>query len=156
MRALPSTQGTYTLLIELEKSTDIRIGALGLIRFGRGLYTYTGSALGKSQSLRARLTRHTRNTKTLRWHVDYLLQSGKIRSIVLCESRIRLECPVNQALGSMTKGTVVAKRFGASDCRMNCQAHLYHQPEHDLDGLVKEVANIYRSCTRNVSCYRLT
>ena len=156
MTTLPLTQGTYTLVIELERPTDIRVGALGVVIFDKGLYTYTGSALGKSQSLRTRLLRHIRDTKTMRWHIDYFLQGGKIRSIVLCESTARLECPINQALGSMTKGTVIAKRFGASDCHMGCPAHLYHQPEHGLNRLVKEILNVYHSYSGNVRCYMFT
>ena len=156
MMTLPSTQGTYTLVIELERPIDITVGALGVVAFDKGLYTYTGSALGRSQSLRTRLLRHLRNTKTMRWHIDYFLQSSKIRSIVLCESRERLECQINQALGTMTKSRVVAKRFGASDCSMDCPAHLYHQPECDLGKLAKEILGIYRSYSGNVRCYMFT
>ncbi len=156
MMTLPSAQGTYTLVIELERSINIRVGSLGVVVFDKGLYTYTGSALGKSQSLRTRLLRHVRDTKTMRWHIDYLLQSGKIRSIVLCESRVRLECPINQALRRMTKGIIAAKRFGASDCHMGCPAHLFHQPEYGLKRLVKETLQVYHSYNENAKCYMFT
>jgi len=149
----PSISGTYTLVVELEAQIDLQVGALGACTFSKGLYTYTGSALGRSQSLKTRLMRHLGDAKTMRWHVDYLLQKGRIRSIILCESERRLECLVNQALGSRTKGVVVVKRFGASDCRMGCPAHLYYQPKYRLRMLVDEVIAAYSSLTGNVHSF---
>lgn len=151
----PKMLGSYTLVIEIEGRTEIQVGALGRFIFEEGLYTYTGSALGRSQSLRTRLTRHLRKPKGVRWHIDYLLQKGRVRSIVLCESERRLECLLNQALGSRTKGIVVARGFGASDCNMGCPAHLYYHPENDLRELVEEVLAGYSSFGVTVKCYEL-
>ena len=155
MLALPATMsGSYTLLIEIEMATEIQVGALGRFAFDKGLYTYTGSALGRSHSLGTRLTRHLRDSKAMRWHIDYLLQKGRVRRIILCENEIRLECLLNQALGRRTKGIVIARRFGASDCHMGCPAHLYYHPDHDRERLMEEILAVYSSFSANVRCYK--
>lgn len=150
----PTMSGSYTLLVEIEIATEIQVGAFGKFTFDKGLYTYTGSALGRSQSLATRLARHLRGSKAMRWHIDYLLQKARVRAIILCENEMRLECFLNQALGSRTKGIVVARRFGASDCHMDCPAHLYYHPDHEREGLMEEILAVYSSFSANVQCYK--
>ena len=73
--AVPPDPGAYLLLIELAAPL-----ALGIPRFGAailppGRYAYGGSAYGPG-GLRARIGRHLRRDKPLRWHVDRLTAPG--------------------------------------------------------------------------------
>jgi len=46
-------KGAYCLVIELKKNSSIKIGALGTIKFKKGLYCYVGSALNNRDILPA-------------------------------------------------------------------------------------------------------
>lgn len=107
---------TYQLLIELSQPVRCRIGRLGEFDFPAGRYCYTGSA---KRAFEARIARHLRPEKTLRWHIDYLLAAPGVRIVHVRRSR-RDECAWNQA----TRGRVVVAGFGASDCGAGCGAHL--------------------------------
>jgi Uri superfamily endonuclease len=61
--------GVYVLLIWVKIKTTIRIGKLGPLMFGRGLYFYVGRAL---KGLEARIEKHLRRNKKHFWHIDYL------------------------------------------------------------------------------------
>lgn len=107
---------TYQLLIHLERPRTITVGRLGRHRFPAGYYVYTGSA---RRNMKARLQRHLRTDKKLRWHIDYLLAcpDAQIVDVALFEEN---ECTCNQAV----PGQPLAPRFGASDCRRGCGSHL--------------------------------
>jgi Uri superfamily endonuclease len=107
---------TYQLHIHLSVDSDIQIGRLGLFHFPAGNYIYTGSA---KRNLQARIDRHLRQEKTLRWHIDYLLASPAA-TITQVNTFDQDECPLNQAVD----GVVIVNRFGASDCRSGCGSHL--------------------------------
>ncbi|MGD8921323.1 MAG: DUF123 domain-containing protein, partial [Gammaproteobacteria bacterium] len=51
---IPPCSGTYILKFHLGRDRNIRIGALGPLKFSSGVYLYVGSALGPG-GLRARL-----------------------------------------------------------------------------------------------------
>jgi Uri superfamily endonuclease len=107
---------TYQLLIEVGRDLELQVGALGLCRFPAGTYVYTGSA---RRNLEARVERHLRRDKPLRWHVDYLLVAPDVR-IVRVEFSQLPECQLN----ARTKGEIPVPGFGASDCRKGCGSHL--------------------------------
>lgn len=107
---------TYQLLIRLSRPRWLVIGALGRQRFEAGLYCYTGSARAY---LDARIARHLRRDKTLRWHIDYLLAAPEATVIDVRRSS-RAECALNRA----TPGTLPIPGFGASDCHAGCGSHL--------------------------------
>ncbi len=107
---------SYQLLIEVARPLRRAIGALGKVAFPAGRYVYTGSA---RRNLDARIARHLRREKTLRWHIDYLLASDGVRVVDVIRSR-RGECALNRTV----RGRIVAAGFGASDCRAHCGAHL--------------------------------
>ena len=110
---------TYQLLIHVRRPVRLTIGRLGRFVFPAGTYVYTGSA---RRNLEARIARHRRREKTLRWHVDYLLASPHV-AVVDVRRSAHGECAWNQAGG----GTVVVPGFGASDCHEGCGSHLrYH------------------------------
>lgn len=92
-----------------------------MIGFPAGYYVYTGSAMG---GVEARVSRHLRRRKRLRWHVDYLLRAAEVVGVVSMATTRRVECACNRAVLRMRGAKVVAPGFGASDCR--CPAHLVH------------------------------
>lgn len=107
---------TYQLLIELDRPLRLVVGRLGEFEFPPGRYVYTGSA---KRNLEARIARHLRTDKTLRWHIDYLLTAPGVRVVEVRRTR-RDECKWTRSTG----GRVVAPGFGASDCREGCGSHL--------------------------------
>lgn len=107
---------SYQLHIRLLETLDLPIGRLGEFHFPAGSYIYTGSA---KRNMEARLARHQRRDKPLRWHIDYLTSHSQVL-IEHIERSTREECEWNQA----TVGWIVAARFGASDCRRACGSHL--------------------------------
>ena len=68
---LPPRPGTYVLVLRVSKRLEILVGKLGKLVVQPGFYLYTGSAMGPG-GLAARVGRHCRHEKRLRWHVDYL------------------------------------------------------------------------------------
>ncbi len=107
---------SYQLWIALRQPRTITIGRLGEFNFPAGVYVYTGSA---KSNIEARIARHCRRDKTLRWHIDYLLAAEGVE--LFCVGRsARGECALNRAAG----GEVLVPGFGASDCRKDCRSHL--------------------------------
>jgi Uri superfamily endonuclease len=114
---------TYQLQIELTQPLTLAVGRFGVFDFPAGHYVYTGSA---KRNFEARIARHLRIEKTLRWHIDYLLVAPGVRVTKVKRSR-RDECALNAATG----GRVVVAGFGASDCRAGCRSHLKFQGTPD-------------------------
>ena len=106
----------YQLVIEVPTTVRCAVGRLGCFEFPAGVYIYTGSA---KRGLEARIARHRRADKKLRWHIDYLLAAPGVRITKVVRSE-REECELNRAL----LGKVLVPGFGASDCRSGCGAHL--------------------------------
>jgi Uri superfamily endonuclease len=120
-------RGVYTILIKVDASAFIEVGKLGRIKFS-GLYSYTGSALGKgSSSLNGRVLRHLglRSRKRLRWHIDYLLEhplvrvEGVITSTAEAKSK---ECQISKNISNLAGLPPPVRKFGATDC--SCESHL--------------------------------
>jgi Uri superfamily endonuclease len=107
---------TYQLFIAVNQTVHITVGKLGLFEFPAGSYVYTGSA---RKNIDARIARHLRSDKKLRWHIDYLL-ACRFTTITKVIRSAEPECVVNQRVA----GVVVVKGFGASDCRHRCGSHL--------------------------------
>lgn len=110
---------TYQLQLRLAQPARLVIGRLGTFAFPAGDYVYTGSA---RHNLEARIARHLRREKTLRWHIDYLLAAPGVSVTRVVRSAID-ECTLNQA----TAGTLPIPGFGAGDCRQGCGSHLKYQ-----------------------------
>ncbi len=116
-------KGSYCLCIKLNSDTETNIGALGNIRFRRGLYIYIGSALN---SLIPRLARHLNTNrgrgKAVHWHIDYLLRvpEAELQAIWATDWAVRMECEI---AGKVAENGEPVPRFGCSDC--HCTSHLY-------------------------------
>ncbi|MHA1264781.1 MAG: GIY-YIG nuclease family protein [Candidatus Helarchaeota archaeon] len=123
------TQGVYALIIENTKNLDMAVGKLGSLWFPKGFYVYIGSALGKtSTNLEHRLKRHLSPTKTLFWHIDYLLNSEftTIIAIITAQTSEKKECRVVSELKRSDHLTCNVPKFGSSDCVSNCGSHLLY------------------------------
>lgn len=107
---------TYQLWIALRRPVDLEVGRLGMVHLPAGVYVYTGSA---KRNLEARIARHARKDKVLRWHIDYLLAAPGVELVCVGRST-RTECGLNRSTG----GEVLVPGFGASDCRKSCGSHL--------------------------------
>ena len=107
---------SYQLWIALRHPLTVAIGRLGEFHFPAGVYVYTGSA---KRGLEARIARHCRKDKPLRWHIDYLLAESGVELVCVGRST-RTECGLNRSTG----GAVIVPGFGASDCRKDCGSHL--------------------------------
>ena len=121
----PSGPGTYALLIHIKVAAVIEVGRLGPMDFQPGWYAYVGSALG---GVAARVGRHLRRHKKLHWHVDYLLEEGRLSEVTWGLSDKRLECRI--ADGLRQQGLRSVPRFGASDCRCAPPTSSIPQPEN--------------------------
>ncbi len=107
---------TYQIYINLYKVTKIKVGKLGICYFPSGIYIYTGSA---KKNMKQRITRHLSNKKNKHWHIDYLLLN-KNSNIFKIEKYSTNECIINKK----TKGKIVVRGFGSSDCKRGCLSHL--------------------------------
>jgi endonuclease-3 len=119
-REARTVEGTYTLLVELDRDATVEVGALGERALDRGWYAYTGSAFGPGGF--ARVERHRELAAGERdarhWHVDYLLgHPGATLREVVRSGGADVECAAARRLPD---GPV--EGFGASDC--DCPSHL--------------------------------
>lgn len=123
--SLPAAPGTYLLFLRLEQPHTITVGRLGEFAFPDGLYAYVGSAQGPG-GLRARVGRHLRQDKTLRWHIDALTTTAAVISVWYDTSGTRLECTWAAHLAKTQGLTRPVPSFGSSDC--DCLTHLFYIP----------------------------
>jgi len=118
--------GLYILWMRLASSKKATIGSLGTFSFGPGFYAYVGSA---QKNRRARIERHLRREKPLRWHIDYFRPHADIVAVSCVPGRREDECRLVARL-KQAGASVAAARFGASDCR--CEGHLLLVPARSL------------------------
>lgn len=117
--------GTYVLVIRITREEEIAVGRLGAFSLPPGYYLYVGSARGPG-GLGARLARHLKKVGKPHWHIDYLLQRGRVVETWRASSPERLECAWAQHLLQMPEARIAIPRFGSSDC--GCPSHLIFFP----------------------------
>jgi Uri superfamily endonuclease len=127
VKALPSSSGTYALILRLERPAVLSTGRLGEFKFPPADYVYLGSAFGPG-GIRSRLGRHLRGANRLHWHIDYLLPAAQITGFCYTLVPRPLECRWVQLLALQPGAGFPVHGFGASDCR----AHPRHCPAHLL------------------------
>jgi len=132
---------------------NLKVGCLGSLRFEKGWYAYTGSALG-SAGLKGRIQRHLRKDKRRFWHIDYLLRSkhSSIKAIVYAKTDKRYECKIVKEINNMSVKPV--KGFGISDCKEGCESHLHYMID-DLNGTIKSIFNAYDNLGLKANSYFL-
>lgn len=120
--------------MKLPRDGEFKIGKLGPVKFKSGYYVYIGSALG---GLKARIDRHRKTRKNLRWHIDYLVAKAILVEIIYAETAERKECNIAQGLSKYFNSIA---NFGSSDCV--CQSHLFYSTSlNDLRRIVGGVFN---------------
>lgn len=117
--APPAAPGAYVLVVRLAEPLALDLPRLGDPVLPPGRYAYCGSARGPG-GLAARIARHRRPDKSLRWHVDRLTAVAAVERVFWEADGD--ECALVSRLIA-AGGTVPAPGFGSSDCRA-CAAHL--------------------------------
>lgn len=112
------THALYVVATWVPRRLEITVGALGPVTFARGWYAYVGSA---RRGRDARVARHIRREKPLRWHADYLFAAAVPRLAWLVDGRLS-ECELAGALAAQPGAARPVRRFGAGDCQ--CAGHL--------------------------------
>jgi len=112
-------KGIYVLIINVCKNIQVKVGALGRIKFEKGLYAYVGSA---QNNLEKRVSRHLKRKKKKHWHIDYLTsnKATNIKKVFYKKSSKKEECKTAKEL---SKTATAIPRFGSSDC--NCKSHFF-------------------------------
>jgi histidyl-tRNA synthetase len=118
---IPDLAGAYVLVIDLAEPVRVAIGG-HTWRLDSGRYLYCGSAHGPG-GLHARVGRHMRRGKPIRWHVDQLTEPGRVRGALIFPGQ--RECALAAQLAHLP---VPIPGFGSSDCR-RCASHLFAWPE---------------------------
>lgn len=143
----PSLPGAYALFLTLAEETELPVGRRGVFVFPAGRYVYLGSARGPG-GLQARLRHHLSAVRRPHWHIDWLRAQAVVtggcylvQEVQAAES-LPLECVWSQAILDLPGATVPVKRFGDSDCRSGCPAHLIYLAEaEDLVARLREVTD---------------
>jgi Uri superfamily endonuclease len=124
---LPTSSGTYALILGMSEFRDIAIGKdFGTLAARPGCYVYIGSAFG-SGGLLSRVGRHARRDKKLKWHIDYLTAHATLKEAWFTQDEIKRECQWAKAFAEMAQATVPLEGFGSSDCM--CSSHLFFFPQ---------------------------
>ena len=111
-------KGSYILIIQVKKDMKVKIGKLGILSFKRGYYAYVGSAMN---GLEGRIRHHLRHNKKMHWHIDYFVEYGEIKKVIILPSDNKeLECQIAKFLENLF---IPIKNFGCSDCK--CVSHLF-------------------------------
>lgn len=120
-RAISAIAGAYVLLVELDRQTPVHLPGRADIALPAGRYLYCGSARGPG-GLKARIGRHMRRDKTIRWHIDQLTSAGRVLGAWLFPDGC--ECALSACLSAFP---VPIPGFGSSDCP-TCRSHLLAWP----------------------------
>lgn len=119
---IPALPGAYVLAIDLSELVVVSIGRNLSVPLAPGCYLYCGSAKGPG-GLAARLARHMRHGKAIRWHVDNLTEAGTPLGAWTFLGGD--ECDLVAALSHLP---VPIEGFGSTDCQ-SCKSHLLRWPD---------------------------
>ena len=117
---MPGAPGTYVLLMSARRARVITAGRRLRVALHPGWYLYVGSAFGPG-GLRARVSRHCRRDKPLRWHIDYLRRHTRALGAWYASGEPSRE---HVWAARLAERLDVITGFGASDC--DCPGHLFH------------------------------
>lgn len=123
------------MIIDISEDLETIVGGLGRVSFKKGNYIYIGSA---KSCLEARLRRHLRKDKKIFWHIDYLLQNGKVQILQIWVIQKSIECWMADVFNKNSLSEVVKKGFGSSDC--NCLTHLFYiKNKEKVESILEEI-----------------
>ena len=128
--------GAYVLHLTLTRNIQVRIKTLGERELSQGSYLYVGSA---KRGMATRCARHGRladqKAGKIRWHVDHLLVDPRCKLTSIEYFPGAEECRISRRIARRKGITAPIPRFGATDCRSGCRAHLYRvQQGGDREG----------------------
>ncbi|WP_349627603.1 GIY-YIG nuclease family protein [Rhodopseudomonas sp. BR0G17] len=118
------------MAIAIAAPLTVRLGGGLSARLRPGRYLYCGSAYGPG-GLQARLARHFRKDKSIRWHVDQLTTAGEVKGAWAVA--LGNECELVERLGFLP---VPIDGFGATDCT-HCRSHLLRWPPRVSAGTIR-------------------
>lgn len=105
------------------------VGRLGELTLPAGYFVYIGSAFGPG-GVAARVARHCRCDKPLRWHIDYLRSVSEPVGVWFSDASAPLEHEWARQVGQAQLEAIPG--FGCSDCQ--CPSHLFTaRVRRDLD-----------------------
>jgi Uri superfamily endonuclease len=113
----PSLPGAYAMAIEFADTVVVMLSGRPPIALPAGRYLYCGFAKGPG-GLKARLSRHMRRGKSVRWHVDQLTEQGLVIGNWVFPGGD--ECGLVQMCSHLP---MPIAGFGSSDCA-TCRSHL--------------------------------
>ncbi len=137
---LPVAPGVYALVIAVPSEIELRVHGLRS-KLEPGCYVYIGSARGPG-GLAARVSRHLRSSKRVRWHIDHLTTKAVTIRYVVFSLAMSVECPLTPQL-EMLGFKHPVKGFGNADCKARCISHLLLF-EGGVDECVTYVAEAFR------------
>jgi Uri superfamily endonuclease len=112
--------GSYLLFVELPVDLEVRLSGKDT-HIKKGIYVYVGSAM---KNLKQRVNRHisyqTGEYKK-HWHIDYLLEQGKVISSVVIPSAEKNEEIISSFISNYFESV---PGFGATDCK-HVDSNLY-------------------------------
>ena len=114
--------GIYCFLGKLLADEAMRIGSLGDIELEKGYYAYVGSAM---KGLDARLDRHARLDKKVKWHIDHLTTKRSFIPMTAMYALTRLR-RAEHSVAMGIEGQPI-EGFGCTDCE--CTSHLFYLGE---------------------------
>jgi Uri superfamily endonuclease len=148
MDELPAQPGSYALILELTGPQVLQVRRLGRFNFLAGIYVYLGSACGPG-GIRARVGRHLCGGGQPHWHIDYLRPEADFRGYgYIVETgdchvaHTPKECNWSQKLAALPGASIPVPRFGASDCRSGCPAHLVYCQDLQIDEVLAAVKSL--------------
>lgn len=118
MERLP---GSYALIFKCLESSDLKVGALGILRLEPGYYIYVGSAFGPG-GVSARINHHRLISQRPHWHLDYLRPSLHFVEYWYTNDTPDREHQWASQLAALKGAREPFAGFGASDC--DCPTHL--------------------------------
>lgn len=124
LNPMPSS-GSYALFINVSRKINLRPEKQWTLDPGN--YVYAGRA---SRGLPARVARHKKRNKLIRWHIDWLTTQRSVtcKNIIILPEHPEQECAIVRALMNLPTPSAPIARFGSSDCREGCPAHLIMIP----------------------------
>lgn len=135
-------KGVYALIISAPKQVVVTIRTLGGVDFSPGIWVYVGSALGTgSTRLDHRIKRHFSSTKTVHWHIDFLLdRTGPPVEVIWARTERAMECQVAQALKQRADFEIGPSGFGSSDCVSACGSHVFrYSGDGEIDSVLSSL-----------------
>jgi len=129
-------KGSYLLFIDLPEDIVVQISGRNC-HIKNGLYSYVGSAM---KNLHQRINRHMffhEGNYKKHWHVDHLLEKGKVISTLAIPGKNKTEEELSMYLSTFYQ---TISGFGATDCK-KVDSNLFYLSNHleDYFSIIRKV-----------------